>query len=157
MVHRLLEMPSEVTGVEATGEEPRWRSPVPAKERSVKDNESSASCIAAQGRMTSSVSDATLSPADKTAALTTVRYLEGELFGDSGHLRRGLSPDRAEKTVALINDLRRVLGWLEIDLGGRWRWPVTSDRGDPVTDRPSPRRRGPLRLGNPPRRPEYAE
>jgi hypothetical protein len=55
-----------------------------------------------------------------------VRYLERELFDDSGHIRRGVTPARAEEIVALINSLRQALGWLEIDLDGRWRWPATA-------------------------------
>jgi hypothetical protein len=62
--------------------------------------------------------------AEKTAAVTRVRYLERELFDDGGHVRRRISPARAEETVAEINDLRQALGWLEIDLDGRWRWPA---------------------------------
>jgi hypothetical protein len=61
--------------------------------------------------------------AEKTFAVTRVRYLERELFDDDGHVRRRISPARAEATVAQINDLRQALGWLEIDLDGRWRWP----------------------------------
>jgi hypothetical protein len=60
----------------------------------------------------------------KTAAVTKVRYLERELFDDDGHTRRGVTPARAEEIVASINDLRRCLGWLEIDLDGGWRWPA---------------------------------
>jgi hypothetical protein len=62
--------------------------------------------------------------AEKTAAVTKVRYLERELFDDGGHVRRGISPAGAQETVAQINDLRQALGWLEIDLDGRWRWPA---------------------------------
>jgi hypothetical protein len=65
-----------------------------------------------------------LSRADKTAAVTKVRYLERELLDDDGHIRRGVTLARAEEIVALINDLRQVLGWLQIDLEGRWRWPA---------------------------------
>lgn len=71
------------------------------------------------------VVSAVLPRADKTAAVTKVRYLESELFDDSGHVRRGVSPARAEEIVASINDLRHTLGWLEIDLDGRWRWPAS--------------------------------
>jgi hypothetical protein len=63
------------------------------------------------------------SPAEKTAAVTRVRYLERELFDDDGHIRRGVKPNRATEMVASINALRHALGWLEIDLDGRWRWP----------------------------------
>jgi hypothetical protein len=82
----------------------------------------------------------TLQPADKTAALTGVRYLERELFDDTGHLRRGITAETANDAVALINHLRRALGWLEVDLDGRWRWPALSGHSDATTGRPSSRR-----------------
>jgi hypothetical protein len=65
-----------------------------------------------------------LRPADKTAAVTKVRYLERDLLDDSGHVRKGVTLARAAEIVAEINDLRQVLGWLQIDLDGRWRWPA---------------------------------
>jgi hypothetical protein len=65
-----------------------------------------------------------LPPADKTAAVTKVRYLEGQILDEGGHIRRGVTVARAEEVVGLINDLRQVLGWLQIDLDGRWRWPA---------------------------------
>ena len=64
-----------------------------------------------------------LPPAEKTAAITKVRYLERELFDDSGHIRRRITRATAEEMVVLINDLRHALGWLEIDIDGHWRWP----------------------------------
>ena len=64
-----------------------------------------------------------LPPAEKTAAITKVRYVERELFDDSGHIRRGINRATADEMVVLINDLRHALGWLEIDLHGQWRWP----------------------------------
>jgi hypothetical protein len=64
-----------------------------------------------------------LPPAEKTAAITKVRYLERELFDDSGHIRRRITRATAEEMVVLINDLRNALGWLEIDIDGHWRWP----------------------------------
>ena len=67
-----------------------------------------------------------LTAAEKTAAVTKVRYLERELFDGGGHIRRGVTPARAEEIDALINDLRRVLGWLEIGLDGQWRWPASA-------------------------------
>jgi hypothetical protein len=73
-----------------------------------------ASCLASTG----------LSRAEKTTAVTRVRYLERELFDDDGHIRRGVSEARAGEVVGLLNDLRRALGWLEVDLDGRWRWPA---------------------------------
>jgi hypothetical protein len=108
----------------------------------MKANDGSALCIAAQDPVTCGLSTTALQPADKTAALTRVRYLERELFDDSGHLRGRITPERADETVALINHLRRALGWLEIDLDGQWRWPVTSDCGEPETALSSSRRGG---------------
>jgi hypothetical protein len=117
-------------------------SPAAAKERSMKDNDSNALLIAADDRVTCDFSRTALPPADKTAALTRVRYLERQLFDDSGQVRRGVTPDRADDTVADINHLRRALGWLEIDPDGRWRWPVTSDRSDAMAAHPSSQRGG---------------
>ncbi len=65
----------------------------------------------------------TMSPVEKTAAVANVRYLEQELFDHEGHIRRGVTRAAAGNTVGQINDLRHKLGWLEIDLEGRWRWP----------------------------------
>jgi len=63
-------------------------------------------------------------PGDKADAITRVQLLEHETFDDGGHLRNGIDPAAAELTLEQINELRHVLGWLEIDLHGRWRWPV---------------------------------
>jgi hypothetical protein len=65
-----------------------------------------------------------LAPSEKTAAVTRVRYLESELFDESGHPRRGIGRVKAEQLVARINDLRHALGWLEIEPSGQWRWPA---------------------------------
>src|SRR5690348_281551 len=111
-------------------------SPVAARERSMKDNGGDALRIAADERLTCGFSSTALRPADKTAALTRVRYLERQLFDDSGQLRRGVIPEHVHETVADINHLRGTLGWLEIDLDGRWRWPVTSDRLDAMAAHP---------------------
>jgi hypothetical protein len=62
-------------------------------------------------------------PARKTAAVARVRYLEHEVFDGRGRVRRGIDRARAEQLVTEINDLRDALGWLQIDLDGRWRWP----------------------------------
>ena len=64
------------------------------------------------------------SPAEKTAAITRVAYLERDIFDDVGHVRRGLTSEAVEQVVAQINELRFALGWLEINLDGRWRWPA---------------------------------
>jgi hypothetical protein len=65
-----------------------------------------------------------LSRAEKTTAVTKVRYLERELFGEDGHIRRGVSATRADEIVGQINDLRQTLGWLDVDVDGQWRWPA---------------------------------
>ena len=83
----------------------------------------SSSSTALQDRATYGIVPTVLSPADKTATVTRVRCLERETFDDRGKIRRGMSLAAVEELVALINDLRRRLGWLEIDLDGRWRWP----------------------------------
>ena len=64
-----------------------------------------------------------LGPAEKTAAVTRVRYLEGQLFDQSGPPPRGVTEDQVQRRVSQINQLRHLLGWLEIDLHGQWRWP----------------------------------
>jgi hypothetical protein len=65
-----------------------------------------------------------LTPAEKTAAIAKVRCLEHDLF-DGGRVCRELTRQRAEAMIAELNQLREVLGWLEIDVEGRWRWPHT--------------------------------
>ena len=67
-----------------------------------------------------------LAGAEKTAAVTRVQYLERQLFDDSGHIRRGMTRARAHEIAALINDMRQALGWLQIGLDGRWRWPASA-------------------------------
>ena len=61
---------------------------------------------------------------ERTAAVTRVRCLEHDVFDGDGHVRRGVERTRAEEALAEINGVRRALGWLEIDLEHRWRWPV---------------------------------
>jgi hypothetical protein len=58
----------------------------------------------------------------KVAAVAKVRCLEEDLF-DGERVRRSVSREQAQDLVGKINQLRRALGWLEIDLHGRWRWP----------------------------------
>ncbi len=58
-----------------------------------------------------------------TAAVTRVRYLERQVFDDSGRQRRGVTESEVQGQVSQINQLRQLLGWLEIDLLGQWRWP----------------------------------
>jgi hypothetical protein len=64
-----------------------------------------------------------LAPAEKTAAVTRVRYLERQIFDDDGYPRRNVKEPVLDEVVGQINQLRHCLGWLEIDLHGRWRWP----------------------------------
>lgn len=84
------------------------------------------SSTAVEGGATYRTISTVLRGAEKTAAVTKVRYLEGELFDGEGQIRRGVSPAQAEEIAALINDLRQALGWLEIGLDGRWRWPASA-------------------------------
>jgi hypothetical protein len=65
---------------------------------------------------------------EKAAAVTRIQFLEHETFVEGGHLRGGVDPDAAERTLAQINELRHLLGWLEIDLHGQWRWPANGLR-----------------------------
>jgi hypothetical protein len=87
------------------------------------------SSVAADGTAISWLVSTALSRAEKTTAVTKVRYLERELFDDAGHIRRRVTAVRAEEIVTQINDLRRALGWLEVDLDGQWRWPESADAG----------------------------
>ncbi len=64
-----------------------------------------------------------LTSQEKTTAVTTVRWLEQRLFDGDGHVRRQVSREQAQAIVDELNLLRATLGWLEIDLEGRWRWP----------------------------------
>jgi hypothetical protein len=82
---------------------------------------------AVEDRVTHRDDSTVLRRAQKTSAVTKVRYLERELFDDNGHIRRGVTSARAQEIVAVINDLRQALGWLEIDLDGSWRWPANAD------------------------------
>ena len=58
----------------------------------------------------------------KVAAVAKVRCLEQDLF-DGDRVRRDVSRDEATEMVDSINQLRNALGWLEINLDGKWRWP----------------------------------
>jgi hypothetical protein len=58
----------------------------------------------------------------KVAAVAKVRCLEHDLF-DGERVRRELSRSDVEDLVGRLNELRRALGWLEVDLDGRLRWP----------------------------------
>jgi hypothetical protein len=56
-----------------------------------------------------------MTPAEKTAAVTRVRYFERLVFDDAGRLRRRLDTARVEELVREINRLRAGLGWLQVD------------------------------------------
>jgi hypothetical protein len=84
------------------------------------------------GQRTSSVSLAAaeylrlpvrLTNQEKTAAVTRVRWLEHQLFDADGQVRRRVRREQAQAIVDELNQLRATLGWLEVDLAGRWRWP----------------------------------
>ncbi len=64
-----------------------------------------------------------LSTQEKTAAVTRVRWLEQRLFDADGQVRRLVSREQAQAIVDELNRLRATLGWLEVNLDGRWRWP----------------------------------
>ncbi|HET6875071.1 MAG TPA: hypothetical protein VFH70_09845 [Acidimicrobiales bacterium] len=72
-----------------------------------------------------SLNPTTMTAPQKVAAVAMVRCLERDLL-DGDRVRRALSRDQAEHLVIRINDLRTALGWLEINLDGKWRWPEGS-------------------------------
>jgi hypothetical protein len=82
-----------------------------------------------------SVSPASMTPRQKVAAVAKVRCLEHTLF-DGDRVSRSLSRRDAEAIVAEVNELRRALGWLEIDLDGHWRWPHGHNVEMPIGHRP---------------------
>lgn len=59
-----------------------------------------------------------LDPRQKVAAVAKVRCLERDLF-ESGRVRRGLEECAIEDLLGRINELRSVLGWLELDVDGQ--------------------------------------
>ena len=56
----------------------------------------------------------------RVAAVAKVRCLEHNLL-EGDRVRRELNREAAERILAEINRLRSALGWLKIDLDGRWR------------------------------------
>ena len=65
---------------------------------------------------------ARMTPEQKVATVAKVRCLEHDLLeGES--VRRSLSRDEADMLIGEINGLRSALGWLELNVDGRWRWP----------------------------------
>lgn len=60
---------------------------------------------------------------DQSAAITKVNDLERLLFDGDGRLRRHTSPERADELLSAINDLRRQIGWLGLNLQHHHCWP----------------------------------
>jgi hypothetical protein len=79
------------------------------------------------------VSPANLDARGKVAAVAKVRCLEHDLF-EGDRVSRSLSRVASKAMVAEINELRRALGWLEIDVNGQWRWPHDQE-SDPFANR----------------------
>ena len=65
------------------------------------------------------IDPARMTPRQKVAAIAKVAYLEHALVDCDRADRDGL--------VSQINELRHALGWLEVDLDGRWRWTPNED------------------------------
>jgi hypothetical protein len=53
-----------------------------------------------------------------------VALLEVRLFDHDGHLRQELSDEMSSIRLGEINDLRRHLGWLSLDLHHDYVWPA---------------------------------
>jgi hypothetical protein len=96
------------------------------KERSAMSSDLSLPSTTHDDSLTRTTVPEAMTPAEKTAAVTRVRCLEHDMFDDDGHVRRGVDRSRAEEALAEINGARRALGWLEIDLEHRWRWPAST-------------------------------
>ena len=62
--------------------------------------------------------------AQRSGMANQVALLEGRLFDDQGRLRPGLSDEVATTRLGKINDLRRDLGWLKLDLHHDYIWPA---------------------------------
>jgi hypothetical protein len=62
--------------------------------------------------------------AQRSCLARRVALLEGRLFDDEGHLRPGMSDEVLRMRLSDINDLRRDLGWLTLDLGHDYVWPA---------------------------------
>jgi hypothetical protein len=66
---------------------------------------------------------ATLCRPERSAAITRVDRLERLLFDGNGHPRRRINPERADELLCAINQLRRQLGWLSLDMQHQYCWP----------------------------------
>jgi hypothetical protein len=63
-----------------------------------------------------------LSGPDKVAAIAQVNHLERLLFDDEGRLRRRTNPELADELLGAVNNLRRQLGWLCLDMAHHQCW-----------------------------------
>jgi len=79
-----------------------------------------------------------LRPVEKTAAVAKLSALEDKLFDAVGHLRRGVTEDKAKELLAQINTLRHKLGWLDLDLHHHPIWPPRAARQRPHRSSQSP-------------------
>jgi hypothetical protein len=62
--------------------------------------------------------------AQRSVLVQKVTLLEGRLFDDQGHRRRGASDEADRVLLHEINDLRGDLGWLLLDLHHDHIWPT---------------------------------
>ena len=62
--------------------------------------------------------------AQRSLTVGKVAVLEGRLFDRQGHPRSRLSDHAATTLLGQINDLRRQLGWLALDLDHHHIWPA---------------------------------
>jgi hypothetical protein len=62
--------------------------------------------------------------AQRSVTAAKVAVLEGRLFDGQGHPWPGLSDRAATDLLGEINDLRRRLGWLALDLDHHHIWPA---------------------------------
>jgi hypothetical protein len=68
-------------------------------------------------------SQTALSEPEKVAAIARVNDLERVLFDDEGHIQRHTNSERANELLGAINELRRRLGWLYVDMAHHQCWP----------------------------------
>jgi hypothetical protein len=122
-------VPSSVSLLEQEGKTPMTTATKPAGV----DANSMNSSAAADWGMTTTATEPTSKTAvharmtpsqlDKIAAVIRVNYLERLLFDGDGHHRHDTSPERADELLWTINELRRQLGWLRLDMQHHHCWP----------------------------------
>jgi hypothetical protein len=66
--------------------------------------------------------------ADQGASVAKLSGLECLLFDGDDHVRRDTSPEEAVRLLGAVNDLRRQLGWLCLDMGRHHCWPEGTRR-----------------------------